>query len=265
MLALLDSRVARADEKGVGMIRRLLQHRRSRVLLCGALCAFAVIPLNPVPAGSAATTPLPARLKTIADSRQVIVVTASNWSTRKASVELWEKRASGWARVRVADARLGWSGFQWAGQRRQRDGSTPAGTFRVTRTFGLRADPGTDMPYRRASRHDYWVYDPRCPATYNRWRTYSSSRCWRTSWAEKLTDFRSEYQYAAVIDFNIPTAKRPADTRRGGGIFLHVHGKGSTAGCVSVNRGDMLAIMRWLDPAKKPRIVMAPRSALSRL
>jgi L,D-peptidoglycan transpeptidase YkuD (ErfK/YbiS/YcfS/YnhG family) len=263
--AVLDRRPREADGSGVKTWLPRAAGRRSRIAVAALLCAAAMVPLAPAPAGSATTSPLPERLRSIGDARQVIVVTAPNWSDPRAGVELWEKNSKGWARVMSTRGRLGWSGFEWASQRRQGDGSTPVGTFSITRTFGLRADPGTDMPYRRAWRNDYWVYDKRCPATYNSWRKYSANRCWRTSWAEKLTDYRAEYEFAAIINFNIPTPTKPADTRRGGGIFLHVHGDGPTAGCVSVRRADMLRIMRWLDPAKKPRIVMGPRSVLSRL
>jgi len=81
-----------------------------------------------------------------------------------------------------------------------------------------------------------------------------------------------------VIDFNRPTAStvtfdtahhqyvtsRPADVRRGSAIFLHVNGRGSTAGCISLSRADMLTILRWLDPARRPRIVMAPLAEIGR-
>jgi L,D-peptidoglycan transpeptidase YkuD (ErfK/YbiS/YcfS/YnhG family) len=52
--------------------------------------------------------------------------------------------------------------------------------------------------------------------------------------------------------------------RRGGGIFLHANGTGATAGCVSLARSDLLRVLRWLDPAKAPRIVMAPSAVITR-
>lgn len=208
--------------------------------------------------------PLPERLRDIGDARQVVVVTAPNWSDPHATVEIWQKYTGGWSRKMLTTGRLGWTGFQWASQRKQGDGSTPAGTFMLTRSFGLREDPGTRMPYRRAWSNDYWAYDKNCPATFNTWQKYSSSRCWRTSWAKKLASHKQEYEFATVIDFNIPTPTRRANTRVGGGIFLHIHGDGATAGCVSLKRADMLRVLRWLDPAMKPRIVMAPRSVITR-
>jgi L,D-peptidoglycan transpeptidase YkuD (ErfK/YbiS/YcfS/YnhG family) len=128
----------------------------------------------------------------------------------------------------------------------------------------LSAGPGTELPYRNAGRSDYWIYERNCPSTYNTWQRYRSPRCWSTSRAEKLTSYGKQYEAAAIINVNMPTATRRADVRRGGGIFLHVHGDGASAGCVTLARRDLLATLRWLDPDLKPRIVMAPRSAITK-
>jgi L,D-peptidoglycan transpeptidase YkuD (ErfK/YbiS/YcfS/YnhG family) len=52
--------------------------------------------------------------------------------------------------------------------------------------------------------------------------------------------------------------------RLGSAIFLHVNGSGSTAGCVSVSRAEMIRVLTWLDPAMRPRIVMAPESEIGK-
>jgi hypothetical protein len=81
-----------------------------------------------------------------------------------------------------------------------------------------------------------------------------------------------------VIDFNRPVGSTvawhggysewvtgaPADVRRGSAIFLHINGAGSTAGCVSLRRADLLTVLKWLDPAKRPRIVMASESEIGK-
>ena len=69
-----------------------------------------------------------------------------------------------------------------------------------------------------------------------------------------------QYTYLAVIGYNMPA--RPG---RGSGIFLHeVYPGYATAGCVSLPEADLLRVLRWLDPAASPRIVMAPRQVLAR-
>jgi L,D-peptidoglycan transpeptidase YkuD (ErfK/YbiS/YcfS/YnhG family) len=50
---------------------------------------------------------------------------------------------------------------------------------------------------------------------------------------------------------------------RGSAIFLHITDGRSTAGCVAISRAGMTAVLRWLDPAQHPRIVMGPTSWLA--
>ena len=210
---------------------------------------------------------------------QVVVVTARSWSSSHALLRRYERASDGrWLRMGDAvPARVGGNGFVLAAERRQSTGTTPAGTFGLVSAFGNGPDPGTALPYRVVDRSDWWVYDPRDPGTYNvlQPRRVATS-AWRRSWAEDLSGYGGQYRYVAVLDFNLPAgltraadgqlvAAEPADTRLGGGIFLHVSGPGATAGCVSVSRTEMRRILQWLDPAAGPLLVMGPRSALSRL
>jgi L,D-peptidoglycan transpeptidase YkuD (ErfK/YbiS/YcfS/YnhG family) len=220
----------------------------------------------------------PSRLAHVGDSRQVVVVTSASWASTHARLRTYQRSPRGRWRLRLGPvpARLGYGGLAPTAARRQGTGTTPAGTFAIPWAFGNRADPGAALPYRRVDGNDWWPYDPRDPATYNVWqeRRAASAR-WRTSWAEDLSSFGRQYAHAAVIDYNLPSGVRseggqrvadaPADTRRGGGIFLHVNGPGSTAGCVSVRKADMVRVLRWLDPALGPVIVMGPRSAITRM
>ena len=61
-----------------------------------------------------------------------------------------------------------------------------------------------------------------------------------------------------VIDFNRPNPV----IGRGAGIFLHAFGSGATAGCVSIRRDRMAAVLRWLDPAASPRIIIGTAAYL---
>jgi L,D-peptidoglycan transpeptidase YkuD (ErfK/YbiS/YcfS/YnhG family) len=119
---------------------------------------------------------------------------------------------------------------------------------------------------------DVWPYEPRDPTTYNIYQPFQArgSR-WRPDYRERLADYRYEYAYAVVVGFNLPrgvhwssrrhqyVAREPADTRRGGGIFLHVQRSRHTAGCVAGPLRDVRWLVRWLDPRLHPRIVMGPR------
>jgi L,D-peptidoglycan transpeptidase YkuD (ErfK/YbiS/YcfS/YnhG family) len=224
----------------------------------------------PASAGAAPGGFDPSSLPGIGGSSQVIVVTATNARTSFARVSAYEKRANGtWSTVIDATpARLGYSGSIKASARRQGTGKTPIGTFPIVTTFGRLADPGTQMPYVRFDRNDAWTYNPRSPSTYNLFQT--ANRSWRSfgSYVEWLWRYGSQYNYVAVLDYNLPKgavrtgadgirrAENPANTSKGGGIFLHVTNGKPTAGCIAIPQAQMAKVMRWIDPAKQPVVVV---------
>lgn len=217
----------------------------------------------------------PSRLAHVGDARQMIVVTGRSTRSTFATLRAYSLGSDGRWRQHFADmsARIGYAGWASGTTRREGSGTTPWGTYTITTAFGVAADPGTALPYTRVDGNDYWVGDSRDPRTYNLFqRSASISRTWRVSMAERLAAYPKQYRYVAVIDFNRPASRTvswdsrhreyvtssPVDATRGSAIFLHVNGKGATAGCVSVSRTQMARLLRWLDPKRKPRIAMAP-------
>ena len=271
--------------------------RRRALVAAAAGCAALISATGPAAAPAPAATPSaansavatsaveplpayhPSRLTHLGEAQQVVVVSASSWTSSRAVLRAWERTPDGgWRQVgEQVPARVGRHGFVLAAERRQSTGTSPAGTFAVRSAFGNGPDPGTALPYRPIDRSDWWTYDPRDPRTYNLLQPRRvASAGWRRTWAEDLSGFGAQYRYVAVLDFNLPDrshlapdgqriADQPADTRRGGGIFLHVSGPGATSGCVSIPRSAMRAVLQWLDPAAQPVLVMGPRSALHRL
>jgi L,D-peptidoglycan transpeptidase YkuD (ErfK/YbiS/YcfS/YnhG family) len=78
--------------------------------------------------------------------------------------------------------------------------------------------------------------------------------------SEHLARMGSQYDYAAVVDFNRPNPV----IGRGSGIFLHAYGDRTTVGCVSVRSDRMRAILRWLSPSASPRIIIGENDWLAR-
>ncbi len=206
------------------------------------------------------------------------MVTAPSWRSTTATLRAYERDGDGWREVIAATpARLGWSGLYLAAQRRQGTGKTPAGTFAIPRAFGRLADPGTELPYRQFDRDDAWTYDPDRPATYNVYQTSRAGWAGSGGSAEHLWSYGRQYNYVAVMDYNLPggpittgadgvrRAAEPADTRAGGGIFLHVTNGKVTAGCIAIPQRQMRDVLRWLDPDRKPVIVVGPESAITRM
>ncbi|MEZ5117809.1 MAG: L,D-transpeptidase family protein [Candidatus Nanopelagicales bacterium] len=265
-------------------LRALAAAGLAAVLAVGVpAAATAVTDAAPRPAAQQPTAPRalppyhPANLTGLDGAGQVVVVTARGWRSTRGWLRTYERRTDGaWRQVdRAVPAWLGRHGMAPAATRRQSTGTTPAGTFALVGAFGSRPDPGTAMPYRRFDRDDRWPYDPRDPATYNVLQTRDAPGRWRPWYVEHLWRLRDQYRYVAVIDYNLPPGPvvvrdglrvtlRPADTRAGGGIFLHVDDDRPTAGCVGIDVDRMRRVLRWLDPAAHPHIVIGPTSALPR-
>jgi L,D-peptidoglycan transpeptidase YkuD (ErfK/YbiS/YcfS/YnhG family) len=238
----------------------------------------AAVASTATPSVGAVAKPLPERLANIGDSRQVVVVTSGSWTSSYARLQTWRKTTDGeW--IRVVDpipARVGWNGMRRAENREQGTGTTPAGTFGLISGFGLERPEGVDLPYRKVDANDWWPYDPKDPKTYNVLQPHRVQHAkWRPEWAERLASYRSQYRFAVVLDYNLPSevswqdgervAREKADTSAGGGIFLHVNGTGATAGCVSVERSEMRRVLRWLDPDLDPVIVIGPRDVITKM
>lgn len=217
------------------------------------------------PSASAAPDPL-AALDPAVD--QAIVVTADDWRTTVATLRAYERRDGRWVEViGPTRARLGAAGMIPAARRLQGTGETPAGTFAIPSAFGRKPNPGTALPYTRVDRNDTWPYWPQDPATYNVLQTAPIDTSRHGRYVEHLWDMGRQYNYVAVMDYNLPRGKittgadgvrraaNPANTRKGGGIFLHVSKGEPTAGCIAVNERTMVRILRWLDPGAEPVII----------
>jgi L,D-peptidoglycan transpeptidase YkuD (ErfK/YbiS/YcfS/YnhG family) len=190
------------------------------------------------------------------NARQVVAVTASGYGTSYATVTAFARTTAGWRQVFGPwTARIGYNGFAPPNRKREGDGRSPTGAFGVQFMFGVAPDPGVRYPYRRALATSWWDDDPGS-AHYNEWvdsRTADPGRS-----PEPMQQLPS-YRYGAVIGYN--TARTPG---LGSAIFLHVAHTGATSGCVSLPQPELLAVLRWLDPAKSPRIVMGTTSAVVR-
>ena len=200
-------------------------------------------------------------LKTIESARQLITVEAPRYRTTSAALRLWQRGGDGCWRPSAGQwtARVGWSGL--ADRRREGDGTTPTGVYTIGKTmYGNAPNPGVRYRYRRLVCGDWWNEDPRTP-TYN---TFQHVRCgtrppFRTT-TPGLWQERTAYRHFAVIEFNM----RPIVPGRGSGIFLHAKTGNSTNGCISLPRAQLVSTLRWLDPAKRPRIAIGTRETFRR-
>ncbi len=191
-------------------------------------------------------------------ARQLLVVSAHAYGDTHATLTAYETSGG---RRRIAfgpwAARAGYNGFAPPGRKREGDGRTPSGTYAFHFIFGIAGNPGVRYPYRRVHAYDVWDDDPSSPL-YNRW---VDERTHDPGLSPEPLDQTPAYEYGAAIAYN--TAHIPG---LGSAIFLHVGAGGpTTAGCVSLPLGELLEVLRWLDPARSPRIEMGVGAGAPRL
>jgi L,D-peptidoglycan transpeptidase YkuD (ErfK/YbiS/YcfS/YnhG family) len=199
-------------------------------------------------------------LRTQPPGSQLITVEAPTTTSTHASLRIWRRSGACWqAAGGPYAARVGLSGL--SANRREGDGTTPAGTFRIHATmYGNEPNPGVRFRYRRIRCGDWWDEDPSSP-TYNTFqRTACGTRPPFAGNSEGMWQSRRAYPYLAVVEFNM----RPVVPGRGSGIFLHAETGRATNGCVSLARERLLHVLRWLRPGAKPHIAIGTRSQLTR-
>jgi L,D-peptidoglycan transpeptidase YkuD (ErfK/YbiS/YcfS/YnhG family) len=214
--------------------------------LAVTIAAAAFASACPANAANGLTTPLPA------DSTQLITVEAARRKTTYASLRTWRRLDGCWLPVAGPySARVGRNGLRL--NRREGDGTTPIGTFSISRRmFGNAPNPGVKFRYTRLRCGDWWVEDPASPA-YNTFQRIGCGRRppFKVTTPDMSRDTRA-YAYLAVVEFNMT----PVVPGRGSGIFLHVQTGSPTNGCVSLPRAQLLRVLRWLSPSASPRIVI---------
>jgi L,D-peptidoglycan transpeptidase YkuD (ErfK/YbiS/YcfS/YnhG family) len=178
---------------------------------------------------------------------QLVTVTAASYGATQAELTAYRRAGGQWRRVFGPwVAWIGRNGMAPPGAKREGDGRTPSGTFGFGFFFGVDPDPGVHFPYRRVYGFDVWDDDPSSPL-YNEW----VDDRYANPGADPEPMDVSAYDYGAVIGYN--TARTPG---LGSAIFLHINIGMPTAGCVTLPAGELLEILRWLNPAASPRIAM---------
>jgi len=208
-------------------------------------------------------------------SDQVVLVTASSTSSTSGTLRSFARQGREWVLVqKPTPVFFGRGGLVPAQLRKQSSGTTPMGTFNLISAFGRSANPGAKLPYVHVDQNDAWTYNPEVPSTYNLFQNVD--RTWKSygKYVEHLWALGPQYDYVVVTDFNKPAGavyatprgvnrtSSPADTKRGGGIFLHVSKGIPTVGCISMAKNVMRSLLNWLDPKSKPIVIIGLEKTL---
>jgi L,D-peptidoglycan transpeptidase YkuD (ErfK/YbiS/YcfS/YnhG family) len=191
----------------------------------------------------------------IGGSEQIIFATNKDPSSFLVTIHAVERTDGVWHLVFPKfTGSIGEMGFAAVDEKREGDGKSPSGIFPLGFAFGYDPSVETKMPYRQAIDDDFWVDDVNSE-DYNKWVKGEPNAA---SW-EKMKRDDDQYKYGVVIEYNM----HPIVKGKGSAIFLHVWNDGdSTLGCVAMSEEMILRMLEWLDPAKKPLIIMGTESEL---
>ncbi len=258
--------VPRVPPAGLGCAR--LAAALAPALVGALLAACASMPGTPA-TSSGAPGPLGA-------SRQLVVVTAADWSSTRGMLQRFERDApaDAWRPVGAAfPIVLGRTGLAWGRgehglappeqpHKREGDGKSPAGVFSLSATFGYAAAsdagvPAQGLPYVQATAATECVDDP-ASVHYNRLvQGKQTPLDWRS--AERMRRDDDLYRLGIFVDHNAD----PAQAGGGSCIFIHIwEGPASTTdGCTAGDPHDIASLVAWLDRGRAPRLVQLPRDA----
>ena len=182
-----------------------------------------------------------AQLDCASQTDQIVLVEYQSGS--KAVLSIHERQGGAWKELYSCTAYVGKNGI---GKTKEGDKRTPTGTFNLTTPFGIKADPGANLPYTQVTKYHYWCGTSGSEYYNQLIDTRVTDRA-RTSSDEYLISYVPEYNYCMFIDYNAS-----GEAGKGSCIFLHCTGKNSsTGGCVAVPESVMKKIVQWAKPGAK--------------
>jgi L,D-peptidoglycan transpeptidase YkuD (ErfK/YbiS/YcfS/YnhG family) len=214
----------------------------------------------PPPPPTTSSSLLVNRLIGVGDADQVVAVVANGYYDTSSTLTAYQRGPDGWTQVFGPwTAEIGEGGFAPPGQKVEGDLRTPSGSYGFGFFFGIDANPGVSFPWRPISSSDVWDDDP-SSALYNQWVDEATQGVAAAGADPEPMYDPPYYYYGAVIDYNMyPVSHVPPD---GSAIFFH-YSPGPTVGCVALPYiSELLAVLKWLNPADDPRIIMGTESAV---
>lgn len=224
---------------------------------------------------SRVTPPSPEHDDPLRASRQLVLVVADAWHSTAATWRCFarETTAQAWSAVGPPVAvSLGRNGLAWgrglhcnpdqhpAPVKREGDGRSPAGVFRLNAVFGdAKALPAITgrarLPYWPVTADLKCVDDPASPY-YNQFVDASQGVASEGWSCEAMLRDDGQYAVGVVVAHNAA----PPVAGAGSCIFMHVwRAPGApTAGCTAAAVDDLVTLFGWLDASRLPVLVQLP-------
>ncbi|WGW13368.1 L,D-transpeptidase family protein [Saxibacter everestensis] len=178
------------------------------------------------------------------ETSQVLVSRTEETKQSNATTMLYERNADGnWSKVKSWRGHNGGNG--WATNRTEGDKTSPAGVFSISDAGGYKKNPGSKLPYTRDD-----TYRDEAVGAYG-------------------NSMKDVFNYVIAINFNRRTGEPPTDGERpdgseqGGKIWLHVDHDSPTRGCITIPEDGVRWLLKNLDPANKPMIILGSDEIIS--
>ena len=236
---------------------KLRMKRKAMVVLAAGMLMSAAAPAAAMAAEKATGPALTASyngdvntLEAAKDATQLIVVIGNRQDPAKSRLDWYKRDADGkLVQVMSKEAVSGMNGITM--QKQEGDKKTPTGVYRFTMAFGLKANPGTILPYHQIVDGDYYVDDGNSQYYNKLANTKQVQKDWNS--AEDLMAQAPQYNYGLVLDYNpeCTPGKRSA-------IFLHCPkswNNTGTSGCISIPEEDMKQVVCQVDTGTKIVVV----------
>ena len=214
-------------------------------------------------------------------ARQLVLVTAAEWSSTTGSLQRFQKEttASPWVSAGAPiPVNLGRGGLGWGrglhgeavGEgpiKREGDGRAPAGVFELPSLFGYAGSSSpivksVKLPYQVATASVQCVDDV-ASASYNQIveRNEHPQPDWKSH--EDMRRRDELYAWGVVVAHNT----QPVQPHAGSCVFLHVwQAPGApTSGCTAATAPAIISIVRWLSASHHPVLVQLPEREYVRL
>jgi L,D-peptidoglycan transpeptidase YkuD (ErfK/YbiS/YcfS/YnhG family) len=215
----------------------------------------------------------------LASAKQMVVVVTKSWDAVPGVLRKFERADdhSPWkevgSKIQIVVGRngLGWgrglnAPMNLSGPiKKEGDGKSPAGIFRLSSAFGL-AEPGQmksiKLPYQSLTSVIECVDDVKS-VHYN--SIVDRGQVPKIDWdsSEKMRAVGEQYRLGVVVDHNVD----PRVAAGGSCIFMHIwkDAKTGTSGCTAMTPENMEAFLPWLDPAAHPVLVQLPENEYKHL
>ena len=176
------------------------------------------------------------------DVNHIVVIVSHSKNPSKITLNDYTKgEDGGWKKNWAVNGICGANGI--SSEKAEGDKKTPEGFFKGILAFGLKDNPGSQLPYHKIAENDFWVDDPNS-IHYNRLvNTANTAKDWNS--AEHMIRSAPYYNYGIALDYNLE-----AVPGKGSAIFIHCTKSSfdsNSAGCVRIPEEYMLRLVQSTD------------------